>query len=81
MASSSIITCGTWHSGRLGSYSFEAKVFDEPSEADGICGGRISKLCIRNADRQRVLIYDRGWDISPTARTRPLLQQLLKEFF
>ena len=55
-----------WIEGRILSmpgYSFHAKVFDEPSQF-GIEGGMISKLEVRK-DGERVINYDRGWDIDP----------------
>lgn len=54
-----------WVSGSLDSYTFEAKVFDEPSIygiptprfADG---GNVSKLSVRDAGGREVYLYDRG---------------------
>lgn len=42
------------------------KYFDEPSEENGIDGGRISKIEIRDTKRGTVEVnYDRGWDVRP----------------
>lgn len=43
------------------------KHYEEPSEAYGINGGKISKLMIR-IDGQIVCNYDRGWDVEPTCK-------------
>lgn len=57
-----------WVKGRIGSYLFEAKLFDEGSEF-GINGGRVSKLSIYkskiNFSRGCIVNYDRGWDVEP----------------
>ncbi len=45
-------------------YRYWCKYYEEPSEAFGIDGGRISKLTIRRMDSSRDIVnYDRGWDI------------------
>ena len=43
------------------------KHFDDPSEAFGIDGGRISKLMLKQ-DGKIVYNYDRGLDIAPQTR-------------
>jgi hypothetical protein len=48
-----------WVNGIYGNYSFEAKMFDNPSEY-GIAAGRISKLYIYDGP-QKLVEYDRGW--------------------
>lgn len=45
-------------------YKYWVKLYEEPSEAFGIDGGKISKLTIRMLNGSRdVLNYDRGWDV------------------
>ena len=56
------------------------KHYEEPSEAFGIDGGRISKLQIR-VDGKVTLNYDRGWDVRPTDElTRRAYEMLLKRY-
>lgn len=56
---------GTWYTGWVDDYMFEAKVYDTGSEY-GIDGGRISKLWIYGAFfRDTVASYERGWDVEP----------------
>ena len=56
-------------------YSFEAKVYDEPSKY-GIDGGKISKLDLRK-DGVLVARYDRGWDLEPiTAEAKEALHRV-----
>lgn len=74
-----------WVSGKVGEYTFEAKLFDTPS-CHGINKGRISKLSIYN-DGERlakrdffaacIINYDRGWDIKATKITRPFLNAVI----
>lgn len=48
-------------------YDFEAKVYYEPSD-NGINGGRISKLFVKDADPDmvfEVIGYDREWYLEP----------------
>ena len=59
-----------WNEGIIASpatgskYKYWAKHYEEPSEAYGIDGGRISKLCIRKLGETRDLYnYDRGLDV------------------
>ena len=54
-----------WINGVIGSFYFEAKVFDEPSRF-GISNGRISKLVIRDENRKICCQYDRGWVEKPS---------------
>lgn len=74
-----------WVKGTIGQYSFEAKLFDDPSTF-GIANGRVSKLCIYdNAVREQkrdffaacIINYDRGWDIKATKESRPYLKAVL----
>ncbi|GHV11321.1 hypothetical protein FACS1894219_02280 [Clostridia bacterium] len=56
-----------WVKGIVGSFSFEAKVYDKGSK-HGIDNGRVSKLSIHNslgASRTCVANYDRDWDTKP----------------
>lgn len=54
--------------GKVGDYTFSAKVVDNPSKS-GINKGRTIKLTIRHKDRgyEDVAHYDRGWDVRPKA--------------
>jgi len=67
-----------WIEGTIDSLRFQAKVYDEGSEF-GINEGRVSKLWVCNeAQRQIIMCYERGWDVSPkTAAERRLLEALL----
>jgi hypothetical protein len=63
-------TChaGTWVNGRIGSFTFEAKVFPEHAMCPGfeIGRSRISKLCLRRADTGAFAYnWDRGLDLAP----------------
>jgi len=53
-----------WVQGKAGMYSFDAKLFNDPSMY-GIDGGRVSKLSISSLHGMIVANYDRGWDIEP----------------
>ncbi len=62
-----------WIKGKIGRYTFSAKVFDLPSQF-GIDGGRVSKLGIYDDEQRKrernyfaacIVNYDRGWDIQP----------------
>jgi len=62
-----------WVEGKIGKYSFSAKLFNVGSEY-GINDGRVSKLSIYDDKvRQKqsnffascLVNYDRGWDIEP----------------
>lgn len=56
-------------------YSFEAKLYDEPSHY-GIGEGKISKLDLRK-DGALVARYDRGWDLEPkTAEQREAIHRI-----
>lgn len=58
-----------WVRGRIGKYSFSAKVYGAPSAQYGIDKGRVSKLSIREeAGKRPVVNYDRGWDIRPEGK-------------
>ena len=75
-----------WVSGTVGKYTFEAKLFDDPSTY-GINNGRVSKLFIYN-DKERIekrnffapciVNYDRGWDIKPSKEARPYYKAVLR---
>jgi hypothetical protein len=47
-----------------GNITFEAKVFDKPSQF-GIENGRVSKLSVRDGDKW-IINFDRGWDVKPS---------------
>lgn len=53
-----------WEDGKIDSYYYEVKVYDEPSKF-GINKGRVSKLIIYDSDKQTVCQYDRRWVIKP----------------
>jgi hypothetical protein len=54
-----------WVAGRIGDYTYQAKVFETGSKF-GIRDGNISKLSIREtATRKEVAHFDRGWDVHP----------------
>jgi len=55
---------GNWVTGRVSDFTFQAKVFADPSEF-GINDGRISKLWIVDFQGKTVVSYDRGRDIQP----------------
>jgi len=57
---------------------FYAKVYPIGSEF-GIDGGRISKLEIR-LGYDKILNYDRGWDIEPTEEVKPLYEAIIREY-
>lgn len=49
-------------------YSFEAKIYSEPSDF-GINEGRVSKLRVKNQDLDKVIFsYDRGYDFGKKSR-------------
>ena len=60
---------GTWVSGSIAGHTFQVLVFPEHAECEEYELGtsRISKLWLRRqADRQVVANFDRGWDLEPT---------------
>lgn len=63
---------GTWVSGTIAGHAFQVLVFEDhaDTEAFELDGSRISKLWLRRqADRQVVANFDRGWDVEPTTDT------------
>ena len=63
---------GTWVSGSIAGHTFQVLVFPEHAESEAFELGtsRISKLWLRRqADRQVVANFDRGWDIEPATDT------------
>ena len=54
---------------RYPEYSFDAKVYDVPSEF-GIGGGRVSKLEVRHERDGLVARYSRGWDKKPQSEVQ-----------
>lgn len=85
MATTNIITAvftkfpfdSNWVSGTVGHYTFEAKLFDDPSTY-GIKNGRVSKLSIYDRSKIKdsffdgcIVNYDRGWDIRPKKEDKP----------
>ncbi len=63
---------GTWVSGTIAGHTFQALVFEDHAENEDYELGRsrISKLWLRRqADRQVVANFDRGWDLRPTTDT------------
>jgi hypothetical protein len=60
---------GTWVSGTIAGHAFQVLVFEDHAENEDYELGtsRISKLWLRRqADRQVVANFDRGWDVEPT---------------
>ena len=60
---------GTWVHGSIAGHSFQVLVFEDHAECQEYELGtsRISKLWLRReADRQVVANFDRGWDFEPT---------------
>lgn len=64
--------------GRIMEYC--VKHFDEPSEW-GIKAGRISKLDIREAGKQTLCCYDRGWDTIPADKDARTVFKFLMELY
>ena len=74
-----------WYKGTIGKYSFEAKVYDDPSTF-GINEGRISKLTVwDDAKYQKthklfaacIMNYDRDWDVKPKAAHSAMIDALI----
>ena len=60
---------GTWVTGSIADHTFQVLVFEDHAECEEYELGtsRISKLWLRRqADRQVVANFDRGWDQEPT---------------
>ena len=60
---------GTWVTGTIAGHSFQVLVFEDHAESEEYELGtsRISKLWLRRqADREVVANFDRGWDLEPT---------------
>jgi hypothetical protein len=60
---------GTWVTGSIAGHTFQVLVFEDHAENEDYELGtsRISKLWLRRqADRQVVANFDRGWDLQPT---------------
>ena len=60
---------GTWVTGSIAGHTFQVLVFEDHAECEEYELGtsRISKLWLRRqADRQVVANFDRGWDFEPT---------------
>jgi len=71
---------GTWVTGKLHGHRFEALVFPEHAESPDYEMGesRTSKLWIRReADRQTVCNFDRGWDIRPATKVAAAIADFL----
>jgi hypothetical protein len=75
-----------WCSGKVGKYSFSAKLFDIGSTF-GIKNGRVSKLAIwdetvrqkeQNFFKACVVNYDRGWDIKPKKEIKVFFDAVMK---
>ena len=80
-----------WVNGKVGIYTFEAKLFDYGSEY-GINNGRVSKLSIYIPENEnytldakgfktffdRCLVnYDRGWDKKPSKEIKPYFEAVM----
>lgn len=69
-----------WETGTIGTYSYEAKVYEEPSKF-GINGGRISILDITDSNKKCVCFYDRMWVIEPDGdELKEVYEQILEKF-
>lgn len=71
---------GTWVTGTIGGFKFEALVFPEHAEVASYELGksRISKLFVRHlATRQIAANFDRGWDVQPTSERARVVVDLL----
>ena len=71
---------GIWVTGELNGHSFSALVFPEHAECPEyeLDDSRISKLWLRReADKQTVCNFDRGWDIRPTTKTAAAIADFL----
>jgi hypothetical protein len=71
---------GTWVTGTIGGFAFEALVFPEHAEVASYELGqsRISKLFVRHlATRQIAANFDRGWDVQPTSERARVVVDLL----
>jgi hypothetical protein len=71
---------GTWVIGTLNGHLFNALVFPEHAECPDyeLDDSRISKLWIRReADKQEVCNFDRGWDVRPTTKTAAAIVDFL----
>ena len=65
-----------WVSGKVGPFTFEAKLFDEGS-VFGIKKGRVSKLDIRDG-HGCVVNFDRGWDIKHSKEVKPYFNAVME---
>lgn len=65
-----------WVEGDCGDYTFQAKVFDEPSKY-GINKGCVSQLLIKDYDGEWVVNYDRGWDVRPDREVKSVYKKIL----
>ena len=73
---------GSWVTGKLNGHSFSALVFPEHAERPEyeLGNSRISKLWLRReADKQTVCNFDRGWDIRPQTGEADLIVDFLAE--
>ena len=69
---------GTVTLGNGRAFAFHMKHFENPSDF-GIDGGRISKLDIRTAATNKVVVnFDRGWDIKPRTSDHKAVLNALK---
>ena len=60
---------GTWVTGSIAGHTFQVLVFEDHAECEEheLETSRISKLWLRRqADREVVANFDRGWDVEPT---------------
>lgn len=74
----------TGHSAEIKDGDFKAiiKYFDEPSENNGIDGGKISKLWIKDVKANEIVAnYDRGWDIEiKSPKVKKFYEKILKQY-
>ncbi|MCH3961044.1 MAG: hypothetical protein LKE48_02780 [Solobacterium sp.] len=58
-------------------YTYQAKVFEEPSDF-GIDCGRVSILTIRDSEGTEIISYYRGWDRMPkSAAAKKVYQHIM----
>lgn len=71
-------TIRNWIIGTIDGMSFEAKVYDIPSEF-GIDDGKVCKLSVcRDKDNGEIIAYERGWEKYPADKYEELLDAILE---
>lgn len=78
-------TSSEWVKGKVGPYTFSAKLFAEDS-IYAINQGRVSKLSIYNDDTRLekgfkescIVRYNLGWEIKPNEQAQPFFEAVMK---